>query len=167
MYIYFDFEFTDLNKNCYPLQVSFRSDNNATFNAIFKDNLNKPCSDFVKQNILPKLEDKIKSPQDNIFVGDTYSIKSKIESFLDQFREQAIIYFVADVPVFDWILLTDLIKLPSNASYIVLDLATLLFAKGIDPDIPRNKIFKVDQHDSIEDCIQLKEIFERYYPNYY
>lgn len=176
--LYLDTEFTSLNQHAHLLSIALVSDTGASFYAEFTDYPASAITPWITENVLanfcltdknqPKLKGKhwrLKSNRKNII--------SALGKFLEQFDT---IKIWADHVAYDWVLFCELfggaLKLPSNIHYMPLDLPTVLYIHGIDPDIDRSKwvgksIIKTfpklarKRHNALYDACLLKACVEK------
>lgn len=150
---FFDCEFTDLTKDAELISIGIVSMSSKRFYAELDCDVSK-CSEFVKKNVLPHLNEKKYS---KIQVSDM------LKEYFKQFKS---VQMVGDVYAYDWVLFCDVfggsMKLPENISYICLDLATILSCNGFDPDISRESLSGIfyAEHHSLKDAVRMKIIFE-------
>jgi len=126
--LFFDTEFTDLQKDAELLSIGIVADTGETFYAeVINPDVNR-CSEFVKQNVLPNMYTYGMSMDEipyvpNMHVGDKNAIAASLEIWLKQFYG---IQFISDVCHYDFALLCDLFGgaeyLPNNASPVCHDI---------------------------------------------
>jgi len=183
MKIFFDTEFTGLNKNTTLISIGLVSEDNKTFYAEFTDYDKSQISEWINKNIISNLilkphhkkEQNFYNDKDGIKIrGDTKLIKENLLSWLLQFNR---VEFWSDVLAYDWVLLQDLIVeykegypiLPGNIYYIPFDITTLMKIKGVDTDITREKLAfdgefyegKIKKHNALWDAKVIKKCYEK------
>jgi len=144
--IYFDSEFTGLHKKTTLISIGFISLSGKTFYAELTDFDRSQCDGWIQENVLTKLTlggkpfSDIKDCSKYVVCGTKGVVSFWLSSWLLQFDS---VKMISDCLAYDWVLLCDLfggaMNLPSNVNYIPTELSTLLEAKGIDPDINREK----------------------------
>jgi len=172
--IYLDTEFTGLSRNAKLISVGMTVDSakSESFYSEFNDFSMLHCNNFVKENVIPKLifnERNVFFQEEErmlLMKGDTTTIKEKLLSWLEKLRaeyDNKNITFVVDVGAYDWLLISELIsevvdgnyQLPEFVNYIPIDISSILYTIGIDPDISRNKLIgreeDDDKHNSLSD----------------
>ena len=114
--LYFDFEFTSLSPDAQPISLGIVSDDNKSFYAEFSDFDINRCDDWVKENVVSKLQIKDEGnpfPADQSFAdyiskNNDYQMKDNIdriklflELWLSQFSDYQI-QFICDCGTWDW-----------------------------------------------------------------
>lgn len=116
--VYFDTEFTDLDKNADLISIGMVSSDGKGFYAEVSDFDIDKCSEFVKKNVLPNMvhdKDEVKdsvSYLKNTIYEPKSGIVDKLKEWLNQFEE---VQFVSDVCHYDMVLLLDLFGGAINA----------------------------------------------------
>jgi len=153
--LFFDTEFTGLNKQCDLISLGIFTEEGKRFYAELNDFDKSKCTPFVTGEVLPKLRfyGKIANnvflktdPYDYNVLGDKKLVKRSLLEWLNKLPKGDKV-FVGDVVIWDWFLLHDLMadevdgmpQLPKGVSYIPTDLATIFRDKGIDPDTDRQQ----------------------------
>ena len=163
--IWFDCEFTGLQKDTSLISIGLIADNNHTFYAEFTDYNTKQVDEWIRTNVIANLRlQHLKGHSDiNItpmkareVIGDKRTVTAYLKQWLDQFKEVEV---WSDTLAYDWVLFCDLfggaLKLPKNIYYIPFDLSTLMKIKGVDPDIDRVKFAeapKLLKHNALDDA---------------
>ncbi|MCD8540616.1 MAG: 3'-5' exoribonuclease [Leadbetterella sp.] len=150
--LFLDTEFTGLHQTTTLISLAIVADTGEYFYAEFND--------FDHSAITPWLQSQV---LDNLLLssGTTISLppggktqqgtRSEIaRSLKDWLAELFRKYgpgrfrFWADVPHYDWVLFCELfggaLHLPDYIHYMPMDVATLLYVRGIDPDTPRAEL---------------------------
>jgi len=167
-YLSFDVEFSSLNPETakllsiaiVPLTIK-----GSSFYAEFSDCPIDICSNFVKKNVLSNMKYinakdafvSIGEPDENgnytVWMKDsTENIRRQLTRWLMNFylrNGEKKLQFISDLANYDWSFFIKLvgsgdgdegISLPEYIDYIYLDLTTMLYMSGIDPDITREDL---------------------------
>jgi len=154
--IFFDTEFTDLNPYVGEiLSIGLVKKSGERLYLELESNTN--CSDWVKENILPTLNDKKYSREEakiilSNFIGKDHPI------------------MVANVNQYDTLYFYKLFSGPETPFFwIPIDFASILFSKGYEPEdyINRGEIFKklniniekYNQHNALDDALLLRDTY--------
>jgi hypothetical protein len=179
--IYYDAEFTGLNRNTSLISIGLVSDTGTSFYAEFTDYDPTQVTEWIQNNVIQNLImttdvadgchfkrdylyeiDPVKSmplgygggmqqytgsPLYNIRgKGPTDPIRTQLLKWLSTESEVAKkqIQFFTDCYAYDWLMMNNLIcdygdalNIPQFINYIPIDLSTLMWSVGIDPDISR------------------------------
>jgi hypothetical protein len=186
MLYYVDTEFTNLGKDAELISIGVISEKGDSFYAILSDYNKEKCSDFVKENILPKLgkpgiSERIVSSKK--FILKSYntvdSTKKNVRERLLKFLSRISDYttFVSDVCHYDGVLIFDLLmdertkELPKNINPMVIDISTVLFYQRfrVEKELEKNgekekstdtsEIEKYAFDKTREDLVENLEIF--------
>lgn len=139
--LFFDTEFTGLHQKTTLISIGIYSEDGKMFYAEFTDYDEKQVDDWIQKNVIENLGVP-KGLDDNITlsVGNTATIEAALRKWLYQFGK---IQMWSDCLAYDWVLFCNIFghafKIPTDVYYIPMDIATLLVAKGIDPDINREE----------------------------
>ena len=79
-YIYFDMEFTGLNRNTDPISIGLVDNIGRSFYAVFNDYDESKITDWLKENVIPYLD----TPTENVTDGNDWRItgnRSEISAF--------------------------------------------------------------------------------------
>lgn len=162
--VWFDSEFTGLHKDTTLISIGLVAENGHTFYAEFTDYDRKQLDEWIRTNVLANLRlQHLVGYQDNIsalkmreVTGPRPFVAAYLKQWLEQFAE---IEIWSDTLAYDWVLFCDLfggaMKIPKNVYYIPFDLATLMMAKGVDPDIDRVKFANAPyllKHNALDDA---------------
>ena len=183
MNIFLDTEFTGLHKNTTLISLGLVSECGKAFYAEFTDYDKSQVDDWLQDNVLGNLvHPLISNPhgkdisdiQDCIVEENTpnymycYGIHSVIKFYLSEWLSQFdSVRIISDVPCYDWVLFCDIFgnafDIPQNVNYIVLDLATMFFMKGIDVNIDRQEFsgLKNTQHHALDDAKVIKACYDK------
>ena len=197
--IYYDAEFTGLHRKTTLISIGLISESGKTFYAEFSDFDQSQVNGWINNNVIRNLsldDDDDGTLATDHLSGDksndgTYNVRMKGSS--DDIQESLIdwllteytiaqkqIQFFTDCYAYDWILMNDLIcdygdalNIPSHINYIPIDLSSMLWMIGIDPDINREKLAgeinipgnKLNKHNSLWDAYVIKACFEKILSN--
>ena len=169
-----DTEFTGLHKNTTLISIGLVSECGKTFYSEFTDFDKTQVDSWIQQNVIDNLILSIPdgvltfqathTPDDFTVKGDKRVIVRFLHAWLSQFDK---IQIISDVLAYDWVLFCDIFgstfDIPKNVSYLPLDLATMFYMKGIDPDINRQEFcgLKNTQHNALDDAKVIKVCFEK------
>lgn len=171
--LFFDSEFTGLQANARLISLAFIADSGEQFYAEFNDFNHQQVDDWITNNVLVHCKWVKQQPapfcncQDSLtqVFGDSDFIAMQLKKWLGQFKQTEI---WADCPAWDWVLLCELLggslHLPSNMSYMVFDLATLLKVKGLPPEVNRQQFANLPTltlHNALSDAQILKACYEQ------
>lgn len=169
--LFFDTEFTGLNKEAELISLGILTQDGRHFYAEFNDFDKSKCNDFVQNEVIPNLKfyEKINNkvflktdPYDYNVLGDKNLVKRSLLDWLNKLPK-GVKTFIGDVVIWDWLLLHDLLaeddgggpQLPFGIHYIPTDIASIMRDRGIDPDINREQFAnkKVSKlHNALEDA---------------
>ncbi len=162
MNIFFDTEFTDLTQTSQLISLAFVSECGKSFYAVLDDWELEKCSEFVKNEVITKLDlpKSAQHPDTFIIKGNKKEVVTALEKWLNQFEK---IQMWADVSHYDWVLFCELfggaLHIPKHIHYMCLDLATLILAKGYNIDKPRIELLaeygistKISLHNALSDA---------------
>lgn len=197
MNLYFDTEFTGLHARTTLISIGIEAENGVTFYAELRDYDPMQIDDWLRRNVINKLEfeqpylQKTSKPgvegmrlTDNVWEatrhgetqcgdkvfesfslkmrGCTADVKTSLELWLKQFGEEQLVMW-SDCLSYDWVLFNNIFghafNIPKNIYYIPMDICTLFFACGVDPDISRETFVDVqceDKHNAMWDAHVIK-----------
>jgi hypothetical protein len=176
--IFFDTEFTGLHQGTTLISFGAISECGKTFYAEFTDYAITQVDDWLKENVIAKLnhpkgdvndcivtEDR---PNDMLVYGTKKEIKTYLEKWLFQFDE---VEMWSDCLSYDWVLFSQIwehaFNIPKNVYYIPFDICTVFKIKGIDPDINREKFgcgevySEMPKHNALWDARVIKMCYEK------
>jgi len=176
--IFFDTEFTGLHQGTTLISLGAISECGKTFYAEFTDYAITQVDDWLKENVIAKLnhpkgdvsdcivtEDR---PSDMLVYGTTKEIKTYLEKWLSQFEE---IEMWSDCLSYDWVLFSQIwehaFNIPKNVYYIPFDICTVFKMKAIDPDVNREKFgcgevySEMPKHNALWDARVIKMCYEK------
>lgn len=192
--IYYDAEFTGLHRNSTFISIGMVSESGSKFYAEFTDYDRTQLNEWLEDNVIKNLTlEKLANGEDS-FVrklqnddscysikvrGDRVLIKKELYDWL--YNEYSKSYnqlrIFTDCYAYDWMLLIDLLTdngnaldVPNFINYIPIDLSTMLFAIGEDPDVNR-EMFAYEatyidssaenKHNSLWDAVIIERCFDR------
>jgi len=176
--LYFDSEFTGLHQRTTLISIGIVSTEGERFYAEFTDYDKDQVKDWIVENVIQNLT--LQDKPTNYFnktidkqwhvKGDSNWIKTHLIQFLELFES---IEFWSDNLAYDWVLFCQLfghaLHIPQQVYYIPFDLATLLYIKGVDPDITREEFVMEairgkkmgDKHNALWDAELVKLCVEK------
>lgn len=193
--IFYDAEFTGLHRNTTFISIGLVSDSGRTFYAEFSDFAIDQVNDWINNNVVRNLslsdDDDGTLASRQLSKGDrSASYDVRIKGCSEDIQEKLIdwlmteytvaqkqIQFFTDCYAYDWVLMNDLIcdygdalNIPKHINYIPIDLSTLLWHAGIDPDINREEFagdvqtqgdMELSKHNSLWDAHVCKTCFDK------
>lgn len=172
MKVFFDTEFTGLQKNTTLISIGCISEDGRTFYAEHSGYDAKQVDEWIRENVIahlrfthqhestPKLD-----LEHHAMKGDRYDIRNALHEWLEQWES---VEMWSDCLAYDWVLFCDLwgdaLAIPKNVYYIPFDLATLLKVKGVDPDISREEYAGLPngtKHNALWDAKIIKACYEK------
>lgn len=173
--IFFDCEFTGLQKNTDLISIGIIDEDGNSFYAEFNDYKKELVTDWIQKNVIDNLffnhvhtiEHKhlLIGCKEHSMKGNKEEVAEAIRQFISKYDEVEI---WSDCLAYDWVLFCDLfghaLNIPSNVYYIPFDICTAFKMKGIDPDISREQFANVDdignKHNALYDAIVIKACYE-------
>jgi hypothetical protein len=169
-YIYFDMEFTGLNRNAEPISIGLVDNIGRSFYAVFNDYDDSKITDWLKENVIPYLD----TPTENVTDGNDWRItgnRSEISAALNEWVKilaegKTTVQFVADVGHYDFVLLIDLLlndpnktalDLPEYISPCLYDInqnmSSYVFVNPKEPIglVPIRAAFDIDRDKAVKD----------------
>jgi hypothetical protein len=173
MKIFFDTEFTGLHQNTTLISIGLVDEDGRTFYSELTDFDQSQVNDWIKEHVLsnllfggkdafPKADPRY--TRDYKMSAISNRVKADLSAWLSVYDR---VEMWSDVLTYDWMLFRELFnnKLPDNVLYIPLDLATLLWDKGIDPDVTREEYASLGnggrKHNALWDAEVIKACYER------
>jgi hypothetical protein len=167
--IFYDAEFTGLHKDTTLISIGMISQSKQTFYAEFTDYDTTQVDDWVNENVISHLlfrdekekytsilKDSYRDLYSITLKGDTKFVKRELIKWLKKestFHKKQIQFFV-DCYAYDWMLLNKLlakdgnaINIPKYIYYIPVDLSSVLYFAGVDPDINREEFARVEDNE--------------------
>jgi hypothetical protein len=179
--IFLDTEFTTLTQRAELISLALVAETGETFYAESTSFDIHHVSEWVEKNVLRKLLLRQSNYTDlkKMEVKGTHEeIATALKIWFAQFplvslKDNTVVANLqiwADNYTWDWLLFTELfggaLKLPKNISYIPMDLCTWLQAKGINPDVEREKLVNIKElgfdfvkHNALHDAHLIKFIY--------
>lgn len=152
MYIFFDTEFTGLQKDTDLISIGLITWGGSTFYAEFTDYRKELCDDWIKENVINKLvlsgpNPRMKPNGINYHIGTKAEIASALREWLGQFLES--VTLVSDVCHYDMTLFLDLFggafNAPNNVSPWCYDIMTdIIKYLNVSSTGFRNPVNKLD-----------------------
>lgn len=164
MRLYFDLEFTGLHQHTTPLSLGIVSEHGHTFYAEFVDYAEDQVDAWLRENVLAHMRyqgrrnifEYRRTDHELVVVSSKVSVADDLRRWVAQWNR---VQFWGDCLAYDWVLLCELFggarNLPSNVSYIPMDLCTLLEVHNIDPDISREQFAGIapsHKHNALHDA---------------
>lgn len=175
--LFLDTEFTGLYRNTSLISLAIVADTGEFFYAEFTDYPKSEITEWLQAHVIDHLVlDKPLSlpPGGTSLKGNQAAVSAALNHWLEDLHRQyphQPFRFWADVPHYDWVLFCELfggsLNLPQYIHYMPMDLATLLYAKGIDPDTPRaslpfsHPLDTLSPHNALYDALLIREILNR------
>lgn len=148
--IFFDTEFTGLHQKTSLISIGLVSECGKTFYAELTDYDKSQVDDWLKENVISKLnhskgdvsdcivtEDR---PNNMLVYGTTKEVKAYLEKWLSQFDQVEI---WSDCLSYDWVLFNQIFghafNIPKNVYYIPFDICTMFKLKNVDADVNREE----------------------------
>ena len=179
MNIYIDLEFTGLHQDTTPISLGMVSDDGKKLYLEFIDYEREQLNGWLRQNVINHLwkgevpPEYKEAEKNGTLIYDKFATRQWayliIKEWLSQWKEVKI---WSDCYAYDWVLFCELfggaMKIPENIYYIPYDLSTLLLAKGLDPDISREKYANhegaTSKHNALHDAIIIQKCVHRLLP---
>ncbi|MMZ42324.1 3'-5' exoribonuclease [compost metagenome] len=170
--IFFDEEFTGLHKNTSIISIGLVSETGSTFYAEFTDYNKSQVDSWIDKNVianLAKTQDKIANLADVTVIGDRRTVTQALDKWLRSFRPSTNgIEMWSDCLSYDWVLFNDLfggaMEKPDYIYYIPFDICTLMYIKGVDPDINREDFsgtLSGNKHNALHDAKVIKKCYDK------
>lgn len=157
MKVFFDTEFTGLHEDTTLISIGLVDENDRTFYAELTDYARGQVDDWIKDNVLANLSLSIgpgeylrKTGTDNNVkcIGRRVEIAHELARWLSVYDR---VEMWGDCLAFDWFLFCGLFghafNIPKNVHYIPLDICTLFWIGGLDPDLDREHYAGVSEDD--------------------
>jgi len=175
--LFLDTEFTGLYRDTSLISLAMVADTGEYFYAEFTDYPESLITEWLQAHVIDHLVlDKPVSlpPGGTTWRGNQAEVSAALKHWLQelhrQYPEQPF-RFWADVPHYDWVLFCELfggaLYLPEFIHYMPMDLATLLYAREMDPDTPRASLSSspssdfLRPHNALYDALLIREILNR------
>lgn len=182
MRIFLDTEFTELSQQAQLISIALVAENGDWFYAELTDYDPNAASAWVRENVISLLTGEALPNAQFVHAkaqmpcrGDIQDVHRALRRWFNRFgKEKNSIHIWADVLAWDWVLFcevfTGAFAIPEQVFFIPFDLSTLLLTKGIDPNITREELGKVEvtipklklaKHHALYDALLEKAVFER------
>lgn len=169
MKIFFDTEFTGLHQNTTLISIGCVSEDGKQFYAELNDYDKSQVDDWLSENVIKHLWWQTPdrgTPNVTYVLGGVVHVADALAAWLHPFGE---VEMWSDCLAYDWVLFCGLysgaMHIPKNVCYIPFDLATLLKAQGIDPDVNREEFAGIvtvgQKHNALWDAQMIKACYER------
>ena len=183
MKVYFDTEFTGLQKDTDLISIGFVSENGKTFYAEFTDYDESKCDVWIQKNVIDNLILKnhlyVSNERDLRIIADKNHVKDVLIEWFKSFGED--IQLVSDVCHYDMVLLIDIFggafDLPEFISPVCIDINQIIASKLNITDkeafnLSREKLVEKysddsklpsgDKHNSLFDAKVIKILYETF-----
>jgi 3' exoribonuclease, RNase T-like len=171
MKVFFDTEFTGLQKDTSLISIGCVSEDGKTFYAELTDYNKDQIDEWLQENVIDNLlmkerDDHYYYITDNqvLIKGNKEKVHRHLTGWLSQFKQVEI---WSDCLSYDWVLFNDLyghaFNIPNNVYYIPFDICTLFKIKGVDPDISREGFAEMDgdKHNALHDAKVIKACYDK------
>lgn len=173
MKIFFDLEMTGLHQSTTPISIGLVSEDGRVFYAEFCDFEPKQVNEWITENVMAHLRfanGYSWYPALDLEHFEMKGSRGEVGNALKQwFAQFESVEMWGDVLPYDWVLFCELFdapidtaeRLPRNIYYIPFDIATLMKAKGVDPDISREEYTGIDgqKHNALHDAKIIKACY--------
>jgi len=174
--VFFDTEFTGLHQKTTLISIGFISECGKTFYAELTDYDENQIDEWLLKNVIGNLtlerkglaQTEFSKNGDTTYCGDSEGLKPILEDWFSQFEKVEI---WSDCLSYDWVLFNQIFghafNIPKNVYYIPFDICTLFKAKGIDPDISREKYgcgevyAEMPKHNALWDARVIKMCYDK------
>lgn len=136
--VFLSTEFLYLSKDAEPISIALCTEEGKSLSTELHFDAEK-ASDWVKAYVIPNLKMVSRFSKEQA--------RTRLLDWLNYVRENQRVVIVSDCVInYDWILFCDLLdnQLPGFIYYTPLDLSTMLWMRGIAPDISREEFFGLD-----------------------
>lgn len=165
--IFFDLEFTGLHQKTTPISIGLVNQRSRfTFYAEFTDYDRDQVDGWIQSNVVDQLIGHPLEIGSTHIIGEYKAVAAKMKEWLSYYND---IVMIGDCLAYDWMLFCEMfggaLKLPSNISYIPIDISSILHARGIDPDVDRLSFAEVadvgNKHNALYDAYVTKWCYEK------
>lgn len=174
MRCFMDTEFTGLHQEATLISLGIVSEDGRTFYAEFTDYDKNQVDDWLRDNVIARLDFKQGVPLKQLFLsisrtemrGNADEIREALEEWLSSFDQ---IEVWSDCLSYDWVLFNQIwghaFNIPKCIYYIPFDICTLFKIKGIDPDINREEFAGMTEgakkHNALHDSMVIKACYKK------
>lgn len=188
--VYFDTEFSGLHKDTELMSIGFKSECGAVLYAELNDYDESKCDDWIKENVIKNLRfnrtpvytSKSLQGKEVMLKCSMTELKVHLELwFQDLLRYDTptpkgsvtapSILLISDCLAYDFVLFNHIwghaFNIPKCVYYIPMDICTLFFVKGIDPDVGREEFSGLQdskeqqKHNSLWDAKVIKACYDK------
>lgn len=175
MKIFFDFEFTGLHQATTPISLGMVSESGREFYAEFTDYDHTQVDAWVMENVIVPLV--YASIENRYFTegahtglaGDKRFVADSVREWIWSFDKD--IQMWGDCLAYDWVLFCQMFggasTMIDRVHYIPMDLSTLLWSRGVDPDVGREEFSQIGEpehaqkHNALWDAKVIKACHDR------
>lgn len=181
--IYYDAEFTGLHRGTTLISIGMYSETTGSyFYGEFSDYDRSQVDEWLQEHVISNLvmsneEDGYHVYRQSLYdktpsvmcKGSTEYVGKELISWLDLEHKYADrkIQFYTDCYAYDWMLLNDLIcedgralNLPDFIDYIPIDLSTIMYFVGVDPDVTREEFASKSRQEALTKVQPFSEMGE-------
>ena len=157
MKIFFDTEFTGLVQDTSLISIGLVAEDGRKLYMELNDYDETKINSWLQENVINKLDNDVKFSRSEV--------AQKIADFIEPYDE---VVMVSDCLAYDWVLFCDLfggaMGIPGKIHYIPIDLSTMFFGSGIDPDVNREEFAGIageSKHNALHDALVMQVCFEK------
>lgn len=174
--VFLDTEFANLTDEAALLSLAMVDESGEAFYSVFPLAEDESLSPFVRENVLPVLKElpQVEEGRLTSLCGNRAEIVTALTSWLEERGD--VVQVWADVACYDWrqfcLLYGGVPFLPACVHYIPMDLATLLWVRGVDPDSERASLISRGilpkgyvMHNALSDAYLGMLILKKYQSN--
>lgn len=173
MKLFFDTEFTGLQKDTSLISIGIVMDNGNTFYAELTDYNKSQVDSWLQKNVMDNLlfNDRthfVDYGNHCRMKGTKESLKNELTIWLSQYGK---IEVWSDCLAYDWVLFNDIFgdafKIPKNIHYIPYDICTMFKLAGVDSDINREDYsqYVMDEsskkHNALHDAYVIQACYNK------
>lgn len=178
MNVYTDLEFTGLHKDTTLISLGMVSSSGKELYCELTDYDHTQVGDWIQKNVISHLQYTDKEEREfkvtlgnyTAAKGDSVFIEGVVKEWLGQFEK---VELYSDVPHYDIVLIHDLFghafNMPDHVYYIPFDIASIMKAYGVDPDIDReafiDRPIEGTKHSAIYDAKVVQACHEKLMKN--
>lgn len=179
MKVFFDTEFTGLHQNTTLISIGCVSESGREFYAELTDYDESQIDGWLKLNVIGNLIYGGETKENRWFTegahvgikGDSIFVADVLSGWLGGHFGDGKVVMISDCLAYDWVLFCQLfggaLHVPPFVHYVPLDLSTLLWSSGVDPDVNREEFagqIKSDstkKHNALWDAKVIKRCFNK------
>lgn len=176
--LFLDTEFTGLHQGTTLISLGIVAESGPTFYAECTDYAADQLSDWHREHVIDKLRFR-HEPADYLHIeegqhwqvkGSREQVREQVDAFLHRLGPVEI---WSDCLAYDWVLFCELwggsMGLPADVFYMPFDLATLLWARGEDPDVSREtfvqselgELVGAQKHNALWDAQVMRLMYQK------